>query len=66
MIVLRTAMKWLFGLLFMAAGTNHFINPDFYVSIMPPYLSWQLTLVYASGVAEVVLGALLLVPRFQA
>jgi uncharacterized membrane protein len=66
MIVLRRAMRWLFGLLFMAAGTNHFINPDFYVSIVPPYLPWHLPLVYASGVAEVVLGTLLLVPRFQA
>ena len=52
------------GLLYVGAGVNHFVNPDFYVSIMPPYMPWHLALVYASGVAEVVLGAALLVRRF--
>ena len=61
----RTAMCWLFGLLFVAAGVAHFVRPDFYVRIMPPYLPWHRPLVYASGVAEIGLGALLLVPRFR-
>lgn len=58
-------MKWLLGLLFVVAGVNHFVQPGFYVSIMPPYLPWHLALVYLSGIAETVLGTLLLVPRFQ-
>jgi uncharacterized membrane protein len=63
--ILRTAMKWLLAVLFVAAGVNHFVNPGFYVGIMPPYLPWPLTLVYLSGVFEIVLGLLLLVPKFQ-
>jgi len=62
----RAMLKWLLGLLFVAAGVNHFLNTDFYVGIMPPYLPWHLALVYLSGVAEAALGVLLLVPRFQA
>ena len=58
-------MTWLFGLAFVAAGANHFWNPDPYVAIMPPYLPWPLLLVYLSGAAELLLGALLLVPRFR-
>jgi uncharacterized membrane protein len=46
------------------AGLNHFVSPDFYVHMMPPYLPAHLALVYLSGIAEVVLGALLLVPRW--
>jgi len=53
------------GLLFVAGGINHFANPDPYVAIMPPYLPAPLTLVYVSGVAELALGVLLLIPRFQ-
>lgn len=49
-------LRWLMGALYAAAGVNHFVNPDFYVGIMPPYLPWPLALVYLSGVAEVVLG----------
>lgn len=56
---------WLLGLLFIAAGLYHFANPAFYIAIMPPYLPWHRELVFLSGVAEVALGALVLVPRTQ-
>lgn len=49
----------------MTAGTNHFLNTPFYVSIMPPYLPWHEVLVYASGVAEIGLGGLLLFERWS-
>ena len=45
------------------AGVNHFIKTDFYLSMMPPYLPFHLELVYLSGVAEIICGALLLVPE---
>ena len=59
----KGALKWLLGLLFIPAGINHFIQPGFYMAIMPPYLPWHLELVYLSGLFEVVLGVLLLIPR---
>lgn len=54
-----TVTRYVLGLLFIAAGLSHFLHTDFYISIMPPYLPWPLTLVYISGVAEMILGALL-------
>lgn len=57
------AAKILFALFFVAAGVNHFINPAFYENIMPPYLPWHYALVIISGVAEVVLGVGLLIPK---
>ncbi|MBC7909415.1 MAG: DoxX family membrane protein [Pyrinomonadaceae bacterium] len=57
-------MKYLLAVLFVLAGVNHFLNPEFYLKMMPPYLPWHLFLVYVSGVFEIVLGALLLIPRF--
>ena len=61
----REILKWLYGILFALAGANHFAHTDFYVGIMPPYLPWHTALVYASGVAEVMLGILLLSRRFE-
>ena len=54
----------LFGLalFFVAAGINHFLNPDFYVAMMPPYLPMHLGLVYISGVFEVLGGLAALLP----
>lgn len=60
----RTISKYIYGIFLIVAGANHFVMPDIYMKIMPPYLPWHLPLVYLSGVAEFGLGALLLVPRF--
>lgn len=61
----KTATRYLLGLLFIAAGLNHFLHTDFYLSIMPPYLPWPLALVYLSGLAEMTLGGLLLIRRWR-
>src|SRR5690349_17696212 len=61
----KTVTRFLCALLYIGAGVNHFVNTDFYVGIMPPYLPWHLALVYISGVAEIALGAALLVERWS-
>lgn len=53
----------LMALLYIAAGINHFVNPDFYLRIMPSYLPWHEELVAISGVIEILLGIGLLVPQ---
>ena len=65
MPALKPVLKYVLGLLFAASGVNHFVNPDFYLKIMPPYLPWHLALVYLSGFFESALGLLLLAPRFE-
>lgn len=50
----------LLAIFFVGAGSNHFLNSDFYVQIMPPYLPAHLELVYLSGVFEVAGGVAVL------
>lgn len=54
---------WFFGLAFIGAGVNHFANAEFYLAMMPPYLPLHKELVFLSGLAEIALGVLLLVPE---
>ncbi|MCW5890621.1 MAG: DoxX family protein [bacterium] len=61
--MLKTALLWVMGPLYVLAGVMHFVRPDLYLQIMPPYLPAHLLLVLLSGVAEIVLGILVLVPR---
>jgi uncharacterized membrane protein len=61
----KLAGKWLFGILFVAAGANHFRSPDMYMKIMPPYLPFHRELVLVSGAFEIILGGLLLVPHLS-
>ncbi len=50
---------------YILAGINHFLNPQFYLRIMPPYLPLHRELVLLSGLVEVLLGAYLLVPAWR-
>lgn len=51
------------GLLYVAAGINHFVHPTTYLAILPPWLPAHNFLVVFSGVMEMLLGLLLLVPQ---
>jgi uncharacterized membrane protein len=57
------AGKWAFAALFVAGGIGHFAATDFYVKMMPPYLGLHRPLVLLSGLIEIVLGIMLLVPQ---
>jgi uncharacterized membrane protein len=58
----RRVLLWVMGLFYIGGGIIHFVNPGFYLPMMPPYLPYHLELVYLSGVLEIVLGAAVLVP----
>lgn len=45
---------------YVLAGVNHFVRPETYRRIMPPWLPSHGLLIAVSGVAEIVLGLLLL------
>lgn len=49
-------------LFYVGAGVNHFVNPAFYLPMMPPWLPWHWELVILSGVAEVLLGIGVAIP----
>ncbi len=51
------------SILMIVAGTMHFVDPEFFLKIMPPYLPLHKELVLISGSAELLLGVLLLVPQ---
>lgn len=53
------------SLAFIAAGANHFVSPDFYLQMMPPYLPAHRELVIVSGVFEILGGFGVLVPRLR-
>lgn len=51
------------GIAYAYVGVMHFLNPSFFLQIMPPYLPYHLQLVYLSGLAEIVLGIALIIPQ---
>ena len=62
---IKTFFLLLLSLFFTYAGIDHLVSPEFYVSIMPPWIPWHLELVYLSGVFEIMGGVGVLIPRFR-
>lgn len=63
MSLIKTISKYLLVIFMITAGIMHFANPAFFLKIMPPYLPLHKELVLVSGVCEVLLGVLLLIPK---
>ncbi len=50
---------------YVLVGIQHFANAQWFVQIVPPYLPYPLPLVYISGLFEIALGLLLLIPPLR-
>lgn len=48
---------------YVAGGTMHFLRPEFYLKMMPPYVPWHEAMVQISGLCEILGGVGLLIPR---
>ena len=63
MKTIKFAGKCVFAVSFLFVGVQHFVSTDFFVNIMPPYVPFHRELVLVSGVFEIALGVLLLIPK---
>ena len=54
--VFRNIVAVILGLAFTGIGILHFVNPEPFNAIVPPYLGWPAFWNYSSGFLEIVLG----------
>jgi len=59
----KRPLLYVMGPLYVVAGVLHFVVPELYAQIIPPFLPAPLALVYLSGVAEIACGIGVLLPR---
>lgn len=59
------AGRAILAVFFVVAGSLHFLFPDPYLRMVPPFLPWPSALVSISGVAEIAGGLGLLLPRWR-
>ena len=65
LILLKGISVYVMGIFYIIVGIKHFQDPSWFVQIVPPILPYKYELVYISGFFEVLLGILLMIPRFQ-
>jgi uncharacterized membrane protein len=60
---MRSALRWILAVFFVAAGLNHFREPAVYEGMMPPDLPWHASLIAISGACEVLGGIGIIMAR---
>ena len=53
------------SIFYVLVGIKHFIDPNFFLAIVPPYLPYHLELVYISGFFEILFGVMILIPKYR-
>tara|TARA_B100000212_G_scaffold107892_1_gene80183 strand:+ start:300 stop:668 length:369 start_codon:yes stop_codon:yes gene_type:complete len=65
LILVKRISVYVMGIFYIIVGIKHFQDPSWFVQIVPPILPYKYELVYISGFFEVLLGILLMIPKFQ-
>ena len=58
--MLSKILLYLQAVFYVGAGLNHFLSPNFYLKMMPPWLPWPSQLHLLAGAAEMLLGMALI------
>ena len=53
------------SIFYTITGIKHFIESDYFLSIIPPYLPFHIELVYISGFFEILFGLMILFPKYR-
>ena len=64
MKIVWKVLQVLLALFLIYAGIQHFIKPAFYEPFVPAFLPAKTMIVYISGIVELALGVLLLIPKY--
>lgn len=59
---IKIVIMYLLASMFIFGGINHFVNPQFYLPMMPTYIPYHQFMIDLSGVLELVFGVALLIP----
>lgn len=57
-------LQVLLALFLIYAGVQHFLKPVFFEPFVPAFLPAKTFIIYASGVVEILLGILLVIPKY--
>ena len=63
--IIKSFLIIISSIFYVIVGIKHFIEPEYFLSIVPPYLPYHLELVYISGLFEILFGLIILFPKYR-
>ena len=65
MRIVWIVLRALFAIFMIYGGVQHFVKPDFYIPFVPSFLPFTAAIIYASGILEILLGIMLIIPKYS-
>lgn len=65
MKIVWIVVRVLFAIFMTYGGVQHFVKPDFYIPFVPSFLPFTTAIIYASGILEILLGIMLIIPKYS-
>jgi uncharacterized membrane protein len=65
MTTIQSLFRWLATLFFLIAGALHFVIPQFYQAMMPPFIPFQEFFIVLTGIAEMAGAVGIQIVRFR-
>lgn len=62
---IKLAFRWLLIIFYFFAGVNHFIHPQFYLPLIPPYFTHPDAINWGSGAIEILLAIGVMIPTYR-
>lgn len=62
---IQILFRWFATLFFLAAGAMHFVIPEFYLAMMPPFLPFQNFFNVLAGIAEMAGAVGIQIPKYR-
>ena len=56
---------YIMGFFYVYIGVKHFLDPDFFIAIMPKYMPFHYELVLISGFFEIMFGLMLMFEKYR-
>tara|TARA_B100000886_G_scaffold311251_1_gene246477 strand:+ start:257 stop:631 length:375 start_codon:yes stop_codon:yes gene_type:complete len=63
--IIKSFLIIISSIFYVIVGIKHFIEPEYFLNIVPPYLPYHIELVYMSGLFEILFGLLILFPKYR-
>ncbi len=64
-LIITTIFRWLATGFFLVAGAMHFVIPDFYQAMMPPFIPFQDFFIVITGIAEMAGAIGIQLPKYR-
>ncbi len=61
----KTGVCWLIAAFFIFAGIMHFVQDDMFAAIVPPLLPFPKLIVWVTGVMEIILAIMIVIPKYR-